>query len=111
METGSNNYGYYHKYADGTLEMWGVQAVSNVPITSDGAGGGKIYNSTQRTIYFPVESKTTAATVVQFTSTTGAWASAATGGNYKKSANYWLYYPTMLTVSGATHFHALGTWK
>lgn len=109
IESGSNNNGYYRKYADGTLEMWG-----NIEIKFTFAGdkwGNDFYISRQRKITFPIPSLTEA--IVN----TNAWNNSICFVNLSTLANNKTEFVVyMVKGSGADYdslvcWHAFGTWK
>lgn len=104
VEQGSNDYGTYIKWHSGKLEMFGEVKIANLAINS----GTNFFNSVQQTITFPVESIEEVNIDILFASTSGAFASCARSG--MKSAAYWLYNTTKITVSGTTHWRAVGKW-
>lgn len=109
IESGSNNNGYYRKYADGTLEMWG-----NIEIKFTFAGdkwGNDFYISRQRKITFPIPSLTEAIVNINAWNNSICFVNLSTLANNK--TEFVVY---MVKGSGADYdslvcWHAFGTWK
>ena len=109
VEEGKNSNGYYRKWNNGTLEMWGSQSVTRATV-NQGAGG--VYHSDNYTFSLPYISLTNVNGVsLLFRSNAGVWATQSTGGDLKKTLGYWVFGGTNTTVSGSLNFRCTGTWK
>lgn len=110
VESGHNEHGYWRKYGDGTLEMWGTTQFSGVNINSQ--DGWNYYSSGSKTIMMPTRSLT----YVQPTATArggcAPWASIPdTGPGYDRFL-VWIYASTSnLNVNVWIIWRCFGTWK
>ena len=109
VEEGKNSNGYYRKWNNGTLEMWGSQSITRATV-NQGAGG--VYHSDNYTFSLPYTSITNVSGVsLLFRSNAGVWAAQSTGGDLKKTLGYWVFGGANTTVSGSLNFRCTGTWK
>lgn len=109
VEEGKNSNGYYRKWNNGTLEMWGSQPITRATVNQS-AGG--VYHSDNYTFSLPYTSLTTVNGVsLHFRSSAGVWAVQSNGGDLKKTLGYWVFGGTNTTVSGSLNFRCTGTWK
>jgi len=109
IESGSNSSGYYRKYADGTLEMWGSISLPSVTINTQAVN---IYFSEGKKFALPVASLTTITGLsLEFYSKSVVWPIASTFGDGKSMVGYWLCTGLQTNVSGTLHYHCFGTWK
>lgn len=109
VEENRNSNGYYRKWNNGTLEMWGSQSVTRATV-NQGAGG--VYHSDNYTFSLPYTSLTNVSGVsLLFRSNAGVWAAQSTGGDLKKTLGYWVFGGANTTVSGSLNFRCTGTWK
>lgn len=109
VEEGKNSNGYYRKWNNGTLEMWGSQSITRATV-NQGAGG--VYHSDNYTFSLPYTSLTNVSGVsLLFRSNAGVWAAQSTGGDLKKTLGYWVFGGANTTVSGSLNFRCTGTWK
>ena len=107
IETGGDaTNGFYRKWADGTLEMWGYRE-SQIPISNQ---VGSIYQSNQYTQNFPIESLTNPVVLLTIMAGGAIW-----GGLYgrsKTSFSYTLMSAVSWTQAAFTRcWHVFGTWK
>lgn len=109
IESGSNNNGYYRKYADGTLEMWGY---TKIKFTFAGdKWGNDFYISRQRRVTFPIPSLTEAIVNINTWNNSICFVNLSTLADNK--TEFSLY---MVKGSGADYdsfvcWQAIGTWK
>lgn len=109
VEEGKNSNGYYRKWNNGTMEMWGSQSITRATVNQS-AGG--VYHSDNYTFSLPYTSLTNVSGVsLNFRSNAGVWAAQSTGGDLKKTLGYWVFGGTNTTVSGSLNFRCTGTWK
>ena len=109
VEEGKNSNGYYRKWNNGTLEMWGSQSITRATVNQ---GTGGVYHSDNYTFSLPYTSLTTVHGVsLHFRSSAGVWAVQSTGGDLKKTLGYWVFGGDNTTVSGSLNFRCTGTWK
>ena len=98
--------GFYRKWADGTLEMWGCRE-SQIPISKQ---VGSIYQSNQFTQNFPIESLTNPVVLLTIMAGGAIW-----GGLYgrsKTSFSYTLMSAVSWTLAAFIRsWYARGTWK
>lgn len=109
IESGKNNNGYYRKYADGTLEMWG-----NIKIKFTFAGdkwGNDFYISRQRKITFPIPSLTEAIVNINPWNNTICFVNASTLSNNKEEFSVYMVRGSGSDYDSLVCWHALGTWK
>lgn len=109
VESGSNARGNYRKYADGTLEMWGI-AKNNI-LTS---AAGSCYVSTAVTVTFPIASLTDCFVNANanFSSLTAVWLGLH-GISFR--SNFTCHAISSFEITAVKtmyiHWRALGTWK
>lgn len=109
VEEGKNSNGYYRKWNNGTIEMWGSQSITRATVNQS-AGG--VYHSDNYTFSLPYTSLTNVSGVsLNFRSNAGVWAVQSTGGDLKKTLGYWVFGGANTTVSGSLNFRCTGTWK
>lgn len=109
VEEGKNSNGYYRKWNNGTLEMWGSQSITRATVNQ---GTGGVYHSDNYTFSLPYTSLTNVSGVLlNFRSNAGVWATQSTGGDLKKTLGYWVFGGANTTVSGSLNFRCTGTWK
>lgn len=109
VEEGKNSNGYYRKWNNGTLEMWGSQSITRATVNQSSGG---VYHSDNYTFSLPYISLTNVNGVsLLFRSNAGVWATQSTGGDLKKTLGYWVFGGTNTTVSGSLNFRCTGTWK
>ena len=110
IESGHNDNGYYRKYADGTLEMWGSKRFENINMqTPDNWNyycGGKV------NIDLPIESKTWVSVIATAAGSCAPWISIPLNGFGTRLFQAWIYSSSksaseIITIS----WHCFGTWK
>lgn len=110
IESGHNDNGYYRKYADGTLEMWGSKRFENINIqTPDNYNyycGGKV------NIDLPIESKTWVSVIATAAGSCAPWISIPLNGFGTRLFQAWIYSSNesaseIITIS----WRCFGTWR
>ena len=110
IESGHNDNGYYRKYADGTLEMWGSKRFENINMqTPDNWNyycGGKV------NIDLPIESKTWVSAIATAAGACAPWISIPLNGFGTRLFQAWIYSSSksaseIITIS----WRCFGTWK
>ena len=110
IKSGHNYNGYYRKYADGTLEMWGSKRFENINIqTPDNCNyycGGKV------NIDLPIESKTWVSVIATAAGSCAPWISIPLNGFGTRLFQAWIYSSNesaseIITIS----WRCFGTWK
>ena len=110
VETGSNANGNYIKYADGTLEMWGVKSAEYICKTTAGSG----YVSTGIPITFPIASKSECVVTVQkIAESIEATYGGISGKSTKTGVTAFVLSLFQISSVRIAYFHwrATGTWK
>ena len=110
IESGHNDNGYYRKYADGTLEMWGSKRFENINMqTPDNWNyycGGKV------NIDLPIESKTWVLVTATAAGSCAPWISIPPNGLGTVLFQAWIYSSNKSASETITIFwHCFGTWK
>lgn len=110
IESGHNDNGYYRKYADGTLEMWGSKRFENINMqTPDNWNyycGGKV------NIDLPIESKTWVLVTTIAAGSCAPWISIPPNGLGTVLFQAWIYSSNKSASETITIFwHCFGTWK
>ena len=109
VEEGENDNGHYRKWSNGTLEMWGsYQGTFSIP---SGNVVNGIYYSSDRTIPFPVESKTTTYVVATIFSNGIQWLKTSTSSTNRTGFNAVILQPTGTNPTLRVHWRATGAWK
>lgn len=110
IKSGHNDNGYYRKYADGTLEMWGSKRFENINMqTPDNCNyycGGKV------NIDLPIESKTWVSVIATASGSCAPWISIPLNGFGTRLFQAWIYSSNesaseIITIS----WRCFGTWK
>lgn len=110
IESGHNDNGYYRKYADGTLEMWGSKRFENInmqtPDNWNYYSGGKV------NIDLPIESKTWVLVTATAAGSCAPWISIPQNGLGTVLFQAWIYSSNKFASETITIFwHCFGTWK
>ena len=110
IESGHNDNGYYRKYADGTLEMWGSKRFENINMQSPDNWnyycGGKV------NIDLPIESKTWVLVTATAAGSCAPWISIPPNGLGTVLFQAWIYSSNKSASETITIFwHCFGTWK
>ena len=109
VEEGENDNGHYRKWSNGTLEMWGgYRGTFSIP---SGNVQGNIYYSANRTIPFPIESKTSARIVATVYSNGIQWLKISTSNTNKTGFDVVIMQPTGANPTANVNWSAIGTWK
>ena len=109
VEEGENDNGHYRKWSNGTLEMWGgYRGTFSIP---SGNVQGNIYYSANRTIPFPIESKTSARIVATVYSNGIQWLKTSTSNTNKTGFDVVIMQPTGANPTANVNWSAIGTWK
>lgn len=110
IELGKNNNGYYKKYSNGTLEMWGVDSRTSLSIPSQNVING-IYYTNQIGVNLPITSLTECSIQVNVLSNSIQWVMLGTGYSNKTSFAYRIAQPTGSNPTVKVCWFAIGTWK
>lgn len=110
IKSGHNDNGYYRKYADGTLEMWGSKRFENINMqTPDNWNyycGGKV------NIDLPIKSKTWVLVTATAAGSCAPWISIPPNGLGTVLFQAWIYSSNKSASETITIFwHCFGTWK
>ena len=109
VESGSNSNGNYRKYSDGTLEMWGEVAFTNIAINNKDNWN---YYSNQLTVNLPCASVTLPRITGTIRNDSGAWLSIPGTGLGYDFFKAWAYASSSVTSQYIwIMWHAFGTWK
>lgn len=110
VESGHNDNGYWRKYGDGTLEMWGNTHFSGVNINLQ--DGWNYYSSGAKTIMMPIKSLTYVQPVVTARAECAPWASVPGAGLGTDRFLAWIYASTSNNnVNVWIVWRCFGTWK
>lgn len=110
VELGKNDKGYYKKYSNGTLEMWGIDSRTSLSIPSGNVTNG-IYYTNQVGVNLPIESLTECSIQVNVFSNGVQWAMLSTGYSNKASFAYRIVQPSGTNPTVRVCWFAVGTWK
>ena len=110
IKSGHNDNGYYRKYADGTLEMWGSKRFDNVNMqTPDNCNyycGGRV------NVPLPMESKTWVSVTATAAGSCAPWISIPSNGIGTELFQAWIYSSNISASETITIFwRCFGTWK
>ena len=110
IESGHNDNGYYRKYADGTLEMWGSKRFENInmqtPDNWNYYSGGKV------NVPLPMESKTWVSVIATAAGSCAPWISIPLNGLGTELFQAWIYSSNKSASEIITIFwRCFGTWK
>ena len=110
IESGHNDNGYYRKYADGTLEMWGSKRFEDInmqtPDNWNYYSGGKV------NVPLPMESKTWVSVIATAAGSCAPWISIPLNGFGTKLFQAWIYSSNKSASETITIFwRCFGTWK
>ena len=110
IKSGHNDNGYYRKYADGTLEMWGSKRFENINMqTPDNWNyycGGKV------NIDLPIESKTWVSVIATAAGSCAPWISIPLNGIGTELFQAWIYSSSKSASEIiAISWRCFGTWK
>lgn len=110
IKSGHNDNGYYRKYADGTLEMWGSKRFDNINMqTPDNCNyycGGRV------NVPLPMESKTWVSVTATAAGSCAPWISIPSNGIGTELFQAWIYSSNISASETITIFwRCFGTWK
>ena len=110
IESDHNDNGYYRKYADGTLEMWGSKRFENInmqtPDNWNYYSGGKV------NVPLPMESKTWVSVIATAAGSCAPWISIPLNGLGTELFQAWIYSSNKSASEIITIFwRCFGTWK
>ena len=110
IKSGHNDNGYYRKYADGTLEMWGSKRFDNINMqTPDNCNyycGGRV------NVPLPMESKTWVSVTATAAGSCAPWISIPQNGIGTDLFQAWIYSSNKSASETITIFwRCFGTWK
>ena len=110
IKSGHNDNGYYRKYADGTLEMWGSKRFDNINMqTPDNYNyycGGRV------NVPLPMESKTWVSVTATAAGPCAPWISIPQNGIGTDLFQAWIYSSNKSASETITIFwRCFGTWK
>lgn len=110
IKSGHNDNGYYRKYADGTLEMWGSKYFENINMqTPDNCNyycGGRV------DVPLPMESKTWVSVTATAAGSCAPWISIPLNGLGTNLFQAWIYSSNKSASERITIFwRCFGTWK
>lgn len=110
IKSGHNDNGYYRKYADGTLEMWGSKRFDNINMqTPDNCNyycGGRV------NVPLPMESKTWVSVIATAAGSCAPWISIPQNGLGTDLFQAWIYSSNKSASETITIFwRCFGTWK
>lgn len=109
IESDKNNNGYYRKYADGTLEMWGD---TKIKFTFAGdKWGNDFYISRQRKVTFPVPSLTEAIVNINAWNNSICFVNLSTLANNRTEFAVYMVKGSGADYDSSVYWHAFGTWK
>lgn len=109
IESGKNNNGYYRKYADGTLEMWGD---TKIKFTFAGdKWGNDFYISRQRKVTFPVPSLIEAIVNINAWNNSICFVNLSTLANNRTEFAVYIVKGSGADYDSSVYWHAFGTWK
>ena len=107
-EYGTNSNGYYKKYGDGTLEMWGIVDISIVISNNNTAP----YYSNPATINFPITSTISCSCTAEISSAGAVWLSFVNSVDFTSSISYRLFGGAVYNpLNGKVQWTAKGRWK
>ena len=110
IKSGHNDNGYYRKYADGTLEMWGSKRFDNVDIQTP--DNWNYYTGSRANVPLPMESKTWVSVIATAAGSCAPWISIPQNGLGTDLFQAWIYSSNKSASETITIFwRCFGTWK
>lgn len=110
IKSGHNDNGYYRKYADGTLEMWGSKRFDNVDIQTP--DNWNYYTGSRANVPLPIESKTWVSVIATAAGSCAPWISIPPNGIGTDLFQAWIYSSNKSASETITIFwRCFGTWK
>lgn len=110
IEYGSNDKGHFRKWADGTLEMWGVKS-QTFKFSSGNNFGAGLYYSNIYGVTLPLTSLTKCAIVINITSSSVLQLFKSSSYNDNDSFGVGVISTAQADVNADLSFKAVGTWK
>ena len=110
IESGHNDNGYYRKYADGTLEMWGSKRFDNINMQTP--DNWNYYCGGRVNVPLPMESKTWVSVIATAAGSCAPWISIPQNGLGTDLFQAWIYSSNKSASETITIFwRCFGTWK
>ena len=110
IESGHNDNGYYRKYADGTLEMWGSKRFENINMQTP--DNWNYYSGGRVDVPLPMKSKTWVLVTATAAGSCAPWISIPQNGSGTNLFQAWIYSSNKSASETITIFwHCFGTWK
>lgn len=110
IESGHNDNGYYRKYADGTLEMWGSKRFENINMQTP--DNWNYYSGGRVNVPLPMESKTWVSVTATAAGSCAPWISIPQNGIGTDLFQAWIYSSNKSASETITIFwRCFGTWK
>lgn len=110
IESDHNDNGYYRKYADGTLEMWGSKRFENINMQTP--DNWNYYSGEKVNVPLPMESKTWVSVTATAAGSCAPWISIPLNGLGTELFQAWIYSSNKSASEIITIFwRCFGTWK
>lgn len=110
IKSGHNDNGYYRKYADGTLEMWGSKRFDNINMQTP--DNRNYYSGGRVNVPLPMESKTWVSVIATAAGSCAPWISIPQNGLGTELFQAWIYSSNKSASETITIFwRCFGTWK
>lgn len=110
IKSGHNDNGYYRKYADGTLEMWGSKRFDNINMQTP--DNWNYYCGGRVNVPLPMESKTWVSVIATAAGSCAPWISIPQNGLGTGLFQAWIYSSNKSASETITIFwRCFGTWK
>lgn len=110
IKSGHNDNGYYRKYADGTLEMWGSKRFDNINMQTP--DNWNYYCGGRVNVPLPMESKTWVSVIATAAGSCAPWISIPQNGLGTDLFQAWIYSSNKSVSETITIFwRCFGTWK
>ena len=110
IKSGHNDNGYYRKYADGTLEMWGSKRFDNINMQTP--DNWNYYCGGRVNVPLPMESKTWVSVIATAAGSCAPWISIPQNGLGTDLFQAWIYSSNKSASETITIFwRCFGTWK
>ena len=110
IKSGHNDNGYYRKYADGTLEMWGSKRFDNINMQTP--DNWNYYCGGRVNVPLPMESKTWVSVMATAAGSCAPWISIPQNGLGTELFQAWIYSSNKSASETITIFwRCFGTWK
>lgn len=110
IKSGHNDNGYYRKYADGTLEMWGSKRFDNINMQTP--DNWNYYCGGRVNVPLPMKSKTWVSVIATAAGSCAPWISIPPNGLGTDLFQAWIYSSNKSASETITIFwRCFGTWK